>query len=157
MQYPIALNSSLVRNRALALVDIENLAGTPLPSTGLVQEIKSAFCSLAVMNPMSQTYVGCHPGVTAEVCFGWHDHFTLCSKAGKDGADLALIEEVHNIKNLREYNTIVIGSGDHIFAGIAEQLRKEGHYIHVIVGNGHPSAALRGVAHKVSYLPHFKI
>lgn len=154
MKEPVLLNRTLVKNRALALIDIENLAGTPNLSSQLVTTIKGAFCSIALMNSMSQTYIGCNPEIQAEVCFGWHDKYTLCTKPGKDGADLALIEEIRNIKNLEDYNTIIIGSGDHIFTDIAQDLRNQGHYIHVIVGKGKTSWQLRSAAHKVSQLSH---
>ena len=50
MQKPVLIDKTLVDNRALALVDIENLAGTPRPSAELIREIESVEHSILEVN-----------------------------------------------------------------------------------------------------------
>jgi hypothetical protein len=65
-----------------------------------------------------------------------HNH-----EGGPDGADLALLQVLeHEIP--RSCGTVVIASGDHIFAPIARQLRAEGRRVEVVACAGTVSAEL---------------
>jgi len=152
MQKTVLIDKTLVDNRALALVDIENLAGTPQPSAELIREIESIFYSNAHMNKMSQTYISCNHLAGFYVGTNWERSCTLCFRSGQDGADLALLEQVNAIPNLKDFHYVVIGSGDHIFAPLARKLKRQGHFVHVIARPESLSGELRRAASHVSSL-----
>ena len=152
MKTPVLLEKSLVDNRALALVDIENLAGTAQPTAELIREIESIFYSTAQMNKISQTYISCNHLAGFYVGTSWERSCKLCFRSGEDGADLALLEQIDAIPNLKDFNYVVIGSGDHIFAPLARKLTSQGHFVHVISGAGGLSHELRSSASHVSSL-----
>lgn len=152
MKPTVAHNRRHTLTRGLALVDIENLAGTPKVSAELVKEINEIFYEMAQMDPLSHTYVACNPKAGFNVGYGWEHTHNLCLKGGKDGADLALLEQLNAIPNLDEFYYIVIGSGDHIFADVALELRRKGHFVHVIARKESIAPNLRRAANHVTHL-----
>lgn len=70
---------------------------------------------------------------------------TFTHLGGQDAADHALIDRIHQDLP-SSCGTVVIGSGDGIFASVAEELTHAGRQVQAIGVPGHTSAALRMVA-----------
>jgi hypothetical protein len=73
---------------------------------------------------------------------------------GKDGADLALIQRIREPNWVAtHYDTVILGSGDGIFAPYLAALRALGIAIGVVAPIGAISRQLHGAAHFVRLIP----
>ncbi|WP_306901941.1 NYN domain-containing protein [Arthrobacter sp. B1I2] len=65
---------------------------------------------------------------------------------GPDGADLALLNAVNVSRISRRYSRLVVASGDHIFAPLAQEARVLGMSVQVVLGKGRVSRDLKEAA-----------
>lgn len=137
-------------NRALHLVDLENLAGTasvtePLARhTAITYLASSGYCvgDLIVVASSHRN------GLAARAAF---PGATVRWRSGPDGADLALLDACSEFDPLR-FDRLVIGSGDGIFSDLVSSARQSGLSVCVVTRRCATSAVLSSVASSVALL-----
>jgi hypothetical protein len=109
----------------LVLVDVENIAGsanpTPIELVSLEQELHGVIADfdeaqrvVACSHHAARTVAFCFPGALRR----W--------RSGADGADLALLDEMSDLRCMRRYGRITLCSGDGIFSQSLATLAREG-------------------------------
>ena len=126
-----------VRPRAIHLIDLENLTGTPFADPRTIGGIWQAYISGVGVRPGDHVVVATGPWMAATA---WYllpaTGIQRRIKRGVDGADLALIDAVDLPHDARRFGMLIIASGDHIFASLARQARTEGMSVWNISGKG---------------------
>jgi hypothetical protein len=135
----------------LTALDIENLSGMPITSAaavkGIHEELTSSIGHLGL--------VVCGVSATPQLFHinaGWSG-MQLVLEKGRDGAERALTSHLHRHYPEGSLQRLVIVSGDHYFAELAEQYRAAGTFIDVVAREGSLSYELKSVAHRVTLLP----
>lgn len=136
MTSPITRLRSLRRGRAIHLLDIENLAGSPRPTTYDVRQTMGAYRHAVPIGPLDQFIVAVNHsalvpvGVAMGLALGG---VQLLVRSGPDGADQALDEAARTDRVDLRFERVVIGSGDGYFADLAGWLAGRG--LHVTVAS----------------------
>jgi len=139
-------------DRALVLVDAENIASVALPS-----ELRCAADrvelrrALGVRETDHVIVASSHRAATA-VWWAWPAARRIV-KSGPDGADLALLRAVDVGDVCARFNRIVIASGDGIFTDLAIKLTDRGTEVIVIARKGSISSRLARSASRTVVLP----
>ena len=137
--------------RRLSLIDIENLAGDPVPSVSQVLEVRNLYSQKFEFGATDQVVVATsHPGLV-NAAVGW-PHASYRVRSGPDGADLELLDVLRNENVAARFTRVVIGSGDHLFAEEAARLAAEGVWVTVVSRRGALSHQLKLAASEVIYL-----
>ena len=107
--------------RHLVLIDIENLAGTPSPTSQEVEMVTTALRDVVPGFDEVQRIVAYshHAAVTVAFAFPSARHLW---RSGQDGADLALLDVLDNERVDERFGRVTICSGDGIFAASAARL-----------------------------------
>lgn len=138
--------------RTVYVIDIENLVGTGRPAASDVRNA-AAFIRQALPSEASDlVIVGSGPGALWESYCGWHDARYLI-QSGPDGADLALLRVLEEENIAGRFTSVVIASGDGIFAAAASNLASSGLAVTVVSRRKSLSRRLRMAANDVVYLP----
>jgi len=147
-------NTRVIRKegRHLILVDIENLAATPSPTTREVVMVMSAVREVVPGFDEAQREVACSHHAAPTVAYACPDARHLW-RSGPDGADLALLDVLENERADERFVRVTICSGDGIFASKAARLGSVGVDVTVVSLEGHLAARLRLAAHSVVLLP----
>ncbi len=116
------------QQRSLHLVDIENLLSDPLcEDTGYIEATISDYKHLSNWRAGDQVLVAANRRLSKKLVFSLQDWTCrLFTAQGPDGADLRLIEEGAQEKLLNQFDQLVVGSGDGIFAETVALSRKLG-------------------------------
>ena len=146
-------------SRRLVLLDIENLAGSPLLTGQQVLGVCSDISRAYPLEPRDLVYVGGHVGnafpcdLAARITHG-----SVCLLRGRDAADRALINRATEVP-LEAFNSdvhpiteCVIGSGDRIFVDVAIEMKSRGLYVTVLSRSYNISRKLSQVADRVVLL-----
>lgn len=140
------------RPRTLHLLDVENLPGGQI-KPGAVESMWTEF--VQVMQPrwddQSTVAVALRHAATAFLALPSGLRRVVGSN-GPDGADEALLESADMDWAAAHFGRVVIGSGDHIFAPLAEGLRANGVSVVQVIGAGACSAALYQACREHKYL-----
>lgn len=139
------------RHQHLVVVDIENIAGTPTPTT---EEVETAIQRLRDAIPgfqSAQRVWACSHRAARTVGFAVPTDRQLW-RSGIDGADMALLEVIDTEQVEQRYEQVTVCSGDGIFADSVARLTTHGVTVNVVALRGHTSAKLRLAAHQVTYL-----
>ena len=99
--------------RTLVLVDIENLVGDPLPSSESCDRVRLLLHRICNGAPFP-VVAACSHLAAKSAAFSWHEA-RWKFRSGKDGADLALIEELVPNFVANRFDHLILGSGDGIF------------------------------------------
>lgn len=138
-------------DRALHLVDIENLAGSAHPSLTVVSAVQGRYMARLDFGADDQVVMAAsHHGLLDAAC-GW-PHARYRVRSGKDGADLALIDVLEHENVAARFSHVVIGSGDGLFGDAAASLAARGVYITVVSRRNSLAKTLARVARNVIYL-----
>jgi hypothetical protein len=128
-------------SRAVVLVDIENLLGDD-PRAATSEGIRATLEELverARIGTGDLVYVTCNPALAplvAEHIGGWH----LEVRGGRDGADLALLDQVaDHAWLLRSADRLVVASGDGAFTDLVQRCNHDG-LPTVVVANARDTA-----------------
>lgn len=137
-------------NRALHLVDLENLAGTatvtePLARRTAMEYLTSAEYSVGDLLVVASSH---RNGIAARAAF---PGATVRWRSGPDGADLALIDACSEFDPLR-FDRLVIGSGDGIFSDLVASARQSGLNVSVVTRRCAASTVLSSAASTVALL-----
>ena len=146
-------------NRRFIAVDLENITQSAKPSLATSRREICKIREILDIKPSDLVVVAGSCGnalVVGEAATELHGQ-ARCRK-GKDGADLALLDDLYNlpktcVRSRRSPITeIVIASGDHIFSRHVKVLRKSGIYTTVISYRESLSQALFEACDRVIYL-----
>jgi len=137
--------------RRLHLVDIENLAGDPLPSLGQVREVQGLYTERFAFGTLDQVEIACSHLTLVNAGLGWpHAHYRV--RSGPSGADMALLDVLRNENVPARFTHVAIGSGDGVFAEEAARLAAAGVGVTVVSRRRSLSARLALAAREVVYL-----
>jgi hypothetical protein len=137
--------------RALHVVDIENLAGAPVPSLRLVSEVQVQYVAQLCLGAGDQVVMAASHRALLDAARGW-PHARYRVRSGKNGADLALIDVLEHENVAARFSHVVIGSGDGIFSQAAQRLASRGVRITVVSRRGSLHPYLASMAGDVIYL-----
>jgi len=132
-------------------MDIENVAGAPLPASLRIEAVKEELRSHFEDFDSAPLVVACNHKAMKTVAF----HFAsalLRQRSGRDGADDALLEEMADLRVMARYDLITLCSGDGKFTAAVAQLGAMGIETTVVAIEGHLSKALAMAAHHVVLL-----
>ena len=132
----------------MVLVDIENLTGTPSPSTWDVTHAIQCLERLVPSLRESHVVVACSHHAAPTVAFAWRAARHIW-RSGPDGADLALLSVLESESVHERFEFVTICSGDGIFADVAGWLGGAGVKVNVISLAGQLSTRLRLAAASV--------
>ena len=93
---------------------------------------------------------------SAHSLFGWSTTCLRLIRSGKDGCDLALIEQLEALPPTSIQKEVILISGDGIFTDIVGKLQRKGYTVRVLARRGSLSNRLRLAANYFEYLdePH---
>lgn len=138
-------------DRALHVVDIENLAGAAVPSLALVSEVQVRYLACLRFGADDQVVLAASHLGLLNAGLGW-PHARYRVRSGKDGADLELIDVLEHENVAARFSHVVIGSGDGMFGGTAASLAARGVRVTVVSRRGSLAKDLARVACDVIYL-----
>lgn len=143
----------LSRPRTLTLMDLENLLGGDVETTA-VRDMWSEFVRVVDLRHDDHTCVAVsrHHAVAAFVGLPGNVQ-RIVGADGPDGADLALIEAIDYGWIASNFGQVVLASGDHIFAPVAQRLRTVGLPVVQVIGGGMSSVQLYRASSEHRYLP----
>jgi hypothetical protein len=132
--------------RTLHLIDIENLAGAPRLDRTAAEHTVTAYRRRITVREGDHVVVAADVRNAVAAGLAWPGA-QLKAGTGPDGADIALLDAVADTPWIAtHYSRVVIGSGDHAFAGLAVALRALGVAVVVVAQAGHLSRWLRRAA-----------
>ena len=102
------------RERHLVLVDVENIAGKPCPTDHDLAVVQYELCSVIPDFADAQRIVACSHISAKTVAFAFPGARRRW-RSGPDGADLALIEEMSDLRVMTQFGRVTLCSGDGIF------------------------------------------
>jgi hypothetical protein len=127
--------------RRLHLIDIENLAGTGLPTAGDVRGIRETYLSRVGIGPVDHVVIACNHLAMRVAGYCWPGARYLV-RSGPDGADLALLDVIRNENVAGRFSSVAIASGDHAFTIDTSLLGAAGCPVTVVARYGHLSRSL---------------
>ena len=137
--------------RALHLVDIENLAGAAVPSLDLVSQVQVRYLACLGFGADDQVVLAASHLGLLNAGLGW-PHARYRVRSGKDGADLELLDVLEHENVAARFSHVVIGSGDGRFGAAAASLAARGVYITVVSRRDSLARGLARIARNVIYL-----
>ena len=139
--------------RSLHLIDLENLCGSGLPPTSLIEQVWNTYRYGVPTSPEDHYIVG-----TSHV-FAKRAWFVLPAqgiqrraRSGRDGGELAILTDLDLAHTVRRFDRLVIASGDGMFSQTAKTAREHGLHVHQVSGLGICSRRLAATAHTHSRL-----
>lgn len=137
--------------RTLHLVDIENLAGTPLPTLLQVMQVQACYARLTAPGIADHVVMASSHLALVNAAVGW-PHARYRVRSGPDGADQELLDVIWHENVAARFTHVVIGSGDGVFGAAAEALSVGGTWVSVVSRRGCLAPALARAAREVHYL-----
>ncbi|MBO0819338.1 MAG: hypothetical protein J2P26_00655 [Nocardiopsaceae bacterium] len=137
--------------RTLHVVDIENLAGTPLPTLRQVSQVQGLYNARLGLSADDQVVMAASHRGLLNAALGW-PHARYRVRSGPNGADLELIDVLLHEDIPARFTHVVIGSGDGRFLRAALVLTGGGVRVTVASRTGSLSHLLRQAASDVVYL-----
>ena len=137
--------------RALHVVDIENLVGAAVPTLDLVSAVQGRYLASLAFGADDQVVLAASHLGLLNAGLGW-PHARYRVRSGKDGADLELIDVLEHENVAARFTHVVIGSGDGLFGHAAASLAARGVRITVVSRWGSLAQGLARVARDVIYL-----
>jgi hypothetical protein len=138
-------------DRALHVVDIENLAGAAVPSLVQVSEVAGRYMSQLRFGADDQVVMAASHLGLLNAALGW-PHARYRVRSGPDGADLELLDVLEHENVDTRFSHVVIGSGDGVFGRAAASLIARGIWVTVVSRRCSLSPGLARVAGNVVYL-----
>lgn len=116
--------------RTLVALDFENLAGGPEPCEIHFQRIRQIVEGVVGDVP-APIIAACSHHAARTMSFLW-PAARWKWRSGRDGADLALLDELDVDWISQRFTRLVLGTGDGIFAGVVSQLGLSGTKVEVV-------------------------
>ncbi len=112
--------------RAYHVLDIANVIRNPFFQMDDVVRLHKVWDNCTQKGDTDQYFIATGPGTAAALCFGW----PIAQKqirAGQDGADYAIIEQLQDIDFIASrFDHVYLGTGDHIICEAAKKLVEAG-------------------------------
>ncbi len=137
--------------RTLHVVDIENLAGTAIPSLGEVSEVQGRYMARLGCGADDQVVMAASHLGLLNAALGW-PHARYRVRSGPDGADLELLDVLLHEDVAGRFTHVAIGSGDGVFGAAAAGLVARGVWVTVVSRRDSLASGLARVALDVVYL-----
>jgi hypothetical protein len=137
--------------RTLHVVDIENLAGTAIPSRGLVSAVQGRYIACLGFGADDQVVMAASHLGLLNAALGW-PHARYRVRSGPDGADLELLDVLLHEDVAGRFTHVAIGSGDGVFGQAAEALAARGVWVTVVSRRNSLAPGLARAATDVVYL-----
>jgi len=138
-------------DRQLVLIDIENLAATPSPTSREVETVRIALRDVVAGFDEAQRIVSCSHHAASTVAFAFPAARHLW-RSGPNGADMALLDVLENERVDERFGRVTICSGDGIFAASAARLATADVDVTVVSLKGHLAARLELAARRTLML-----
>jgi hypothetical protein len=146
-----AAATSRFPERRLHLVDIENLAGAPVPSLGRIHQVQGLYAERLPFGAADQVVIASSHLTLLNAALGW-PHARYRVRSGPDGADLELLDVLFCENIAARFTHVAIGSGDGVFASAAASLAAAGVWVTAVSRRRSLSARLALAAREVLYL-----
>lgn len=144
-QAAISSNRSIdIRDRALHLVDLENLARGPGQAGTAYRGAWDDYVFSSGLNEQDHVEIASCGLVMAEAAFSLPTRYPKHTANGADGAENLLLGIVGPEFVARRYEWLVIGSGDHAFVPYALEVQRLGGKVRVVSARSSRSAAFAG-------------
>jgi hypothetical protein len=137
--------------RTVHLVDIENLAGTAIPTLREVMNVHVRYARRMALGADDHVIMASNHLALMNAALGW-PHARYRVRSGPDGADLELLDVIESEDVATRFSRVVIGSGDGMFGHAAQDLMKRGVRVTVVSRWGSLAASLERAALEVIYL-----
>jgi hypothetical protein len=137
--------------RHFVLIDVENVAGLPCPTSLDLANLQSQLHSVIPDLDEAFRVVACNHRAAKTVAFefpGARQHW----RSGRDGADFALLEEMSDLRVMRRFGRVTVCSGDWRFSKSLAELAVLGLDTTVVALEGHLSKRLGLAAQHVVIL-----
>lgn len=138
-------------DRALHVLDIENLAGAAIPSLGQVTEVQGWYGTRLGLGADDLVVMAASHLGLLNMALGW-PHARYRVRSGPDGADLELLDVLLHEDVATRFTHIVIGSGDGVFGQVAASLSARGIWVTVVSRKDSLAPGLARAARDVVYL-----
>lgn len=151
------MHSSARAFRTIHFLDIENLCDAAVVTKAQVEDALNDYIDRIGIADVDLVVVAAN---TTNAPTAYFTARRMCSArllppgSGKDAADLALLEAINSTPNITSFGTVIIGSGDHIFAPALAHIAAQGVNTIAVSRAGALSSALRLAAHSSITLPH---
>lgn len=133
-----------IRDRALHLVDLENLARGPGQEGAVYRDVWDAYAFSSGLNEQDHVEIATCGLVMAEAAFSLPTRYPKHCANGADGAENLLLAIVDPEFVARRYERLVIGSGDHAFVPYALAVQRLGGKVRVVSAQRSRSAEFSG-------------
>ena len=120
------------RGRTLHILDIENLCGTARPDNAEVAFMVDRYSTAMDVLPGDQLVMAASSGGTAFAAKLARPSAQVLFRKGQDGADRAILETVQPRLVSSRFGRVILGSGDHIFAGLADEMSELGVFVEIV-------------------------
>jgi hypothetical protein len=137
--------------RTVHLVDIENLAGTAIPTLREVMDVQVRYARRMALGTDDHVIMASNHLALMNAALGW-PHARYRVRSGPDGADLELLDVIESENVATRFTRVVIGSGDGMFGHAAQDLMKRGVRVTVVSRWGSLAPSLERAALEVIYL-----
>jgi hypothetical protein len=137
--------------RTVHLVDIENLAGTAIPTLREVMEVQVRYARHMPPGADDHVIMASNHLALINAALGW-PHARYRVRSGPDGADLELLDVIESENVATRFTRVVIGSGDGVFGHAAQGLMERGVRVTVVSRWGSLAPSLERAAMEVIYL-----
>jgi hypothetical protein len=137
--------------RTLHVVDIENLAGTAIPTLGQVSDVQGRYMARLGFGTDDQVVMAASHLGLLNAALGW-PHARYRVRSGPDGADLELLDVLLHEDVAGRFTHVAIGSGDGVFGQAAAGLVAHGVRVTVVSRRDSLAPGLARVALNVVYL-----
>jgi hypothetical protein len=137
--------------RTVHLVDIENLAGTAIPTLREVMEVQVRYARRMALGADDHVIMASNHLALVNAALGW-PHARYRVRSGPDGADLELLDVIESENVATRFTSVVIGSGDGMFGHAARDLMERGVRVTVVSRWGSLASCLERAAMEVIYL-----
>jgi hypothetical protein len=137
--------------RTLHLVDIENLAGTAVPTLREVMDVQARYARRMALGVDDHVIMASNHLALVNAALGW-PHARYRVRSGPDGADLELLDVLESENVAARFTQVVIGSGDGLFGHAAQVLMDSGIRVTVVSRWGSLAPRLEQAAMDVVYL-----
>lgn len=143
--------SKLCHNRAVHLLDAENLIGAPALTALDVSHLRDIYLAHVPVGPMDQIIIASAHNSTYQIGVGWPgNRYTM--RSGKDGADICLAEIILSENLHVRFAHVYLGSGDGGLAPFAALLAERHVYVTAVARRGSLSARMRMAARDLIYI-----
>lgn len=135
--------AATVERRTIHLLDIENLHGGTDLTGDDARRIWQVYSGYALnIARGDQVVVASSSYVAKTVWFALPQNIRRLVRDGRDGADLALMDDLDLPHASSRFSRLVIASGDGGFTSTALAARAAGLSVHQVIGRGQPARAL---------------